>query len=236
MKTFALIVLFATFGLRDPAFLCTPLQSFPDVPLGPTLVQQKTGSITDKTITFNFDAPVTASNAVIVCISYLNTTSVTAIDNGGTASLVQQVVASGTGVATAIWSATNVTGGATDVNITLLDTTDVVVNMSEWSGLSNAGAEAVNNDAAVLSSTVATGSVTPASTRNLIIAVGAWTADDYSSGPTNSFTRMTQVGSGATTFQESAYRIQTSATARSTGWGLSAGVNWAAAIAAFGAP
>ncbi len=68
-----------------------------------------------------------------------------------------------------------------------------------------------------------------------MVAIGAWTANDYSSGPTNSFTRLTQTGGGAV-FQESAYLIQAAVTAKSTGWSLTAGINWAADIFVFGAP
>lgn len=209
--------------------------AFPVTPSGPTLVQQKTGSITDKTFQFDFDTNVTAGNAIIICISYLNTQTVSSISLGDNA-LAQEVLSDGTGIATAIWVLTNAVNTGTTVIFSMSDTTDVVINMSEWSGLNDTGAEDVNSGVGVLSSTVSTGSVTPVSTNNLVIGAGAWTADDYSTGPTNSFTRMTQVGSGATTFQESAYRIQTTATARSTGWGLTAGVNWAACAAVFGAP
>lgn len=201
-------------------------------PSGPVLVQQKTGSGTDKIFVFNFDAPVTTGNLVVVCVSYLNTQSVTDVDSNSD-NTVQQTASNGTGIASEIRSVIAVSAG-TEVHVSTTDTTDLVVNISEWSGISSATAEAVNNGTGVLSATVATGSVTPGSTRNLIIGVGAWTADDYQSGPTNGFTRMIQVGQGATTFQESAYIIQSSATAKSTGWTLSAGVNWAAAIAAFG--
>ncbi len=108
-------------------------------------------------------------------------------------------------------------------------------NFSEWSGLSNAAPSATNSDFGLANPTVTTGSVVPTTANNLVIGAGAWTANDYSTGPTNSFTRMTQTG-GGTAWQEAAYLIQSSATSQSTGWGLSAGINWASAIAVFGAP
>lgn len=201
---------------------------------GPTLVQQKTASVTDSAITVTFDNATVNRNAVVVCISYLNTQTVAAMDFGGD-DVSQQVLSDGTGVATAIWIVPHPHNGS-DLHITMSGSTDVVVNMSEWNGLNSAEAEAINSASAVLSASVSTDPVTPNSTNNLIIAVGAWTADDYSSGPINSFVRMTPVGSGATTFQESAYKIQTTAAAADTRWTLSAGINWASVMAAFGAP
>lgn len=201
-------------------------------PVGPQLVQQKTGGDSGvKNFSFSFDAPVTAGNIIVVCVSYLNTTSLTTIDQNGD-QLTQQTMSMGTGIATEIWTSIAL-ATSPDINAHTGDITDLIVNISEWSGISSATAEAVNSGTGVLSATVATGSVTPVATSNLIIGAGGWTANDYLSGPTNSFTRMTQVGQGATTFQESAYIIQSTTTTKSTGWSLTAGINWAAAIATF---
>ncbi len=105
----------------------------------------------------------------------------------------------------------------------------------EFSSLTNAAPESNNTNTGVSSSTVTTNSVTPASANNLVLAVGGWTANDYQTGPTNSFIRLTPKANGTVDI-EGAYLIQSSATANSTGWGLTAAINWAAGIAVFGAP
>ncbi len=139
------------------------------------------------------------------------------------------------GARTEIWYIHNIAANQTGVTIDTDNEITMVLNASEWSGLNNAVPEATNTNTATASTTVTTNSVTPSSAANLIIGMGGWTANDYSSGPTNSFNRMTQTGVGAI-FQESGYLIQSSATANSTGWTLTAGINWAASIAAFGGP
>lgn len=202
-------------------------------PVGPQLVQQKTGGDSGvKNFLFSFDAPVQSNNLVVVCVSYLNTTILNSVGLN-IDGLSSQIAANGTGIATEIWSVITTMAAQLDVALTTANGTDLVVNMSEWSGVSTAIAEAVNTGTGVLSATVATSSVTPVAASNLIIGAGGWTANDYLSGPTNGFTRMTQVGQGATTFQESGYIIQLAATTKSIGWSLTAGINWAAVIAEF---
>lgn len=202
----------------------------------PALVQQIAtgGSDAGDSVAVNLTAPSVAGNALIVCISHVSTTSINSVTTIGSVPLAQAVIKSGTGIVTEIWIATNV---ASDDGVTVSATAtgQLQINLSEWSGLNSAGAEATNTNSGVASTAVTTNSVTPVSTHNLVIASGGWTANNYSSGPTNSFTRMTPIG-GATSFQESAYLIQTAATSKSTGWTLSAGINWAAAVAVFGAP
>lgn len=212
---------------------------------GPTLVQQKTSSVATTSNTITLDTPYTAGNALIVCVSYSNATAglgpnaITAIATSpdGEDNLTQSSSGQGTSIATDVWYFTNLTANADTqaIIVTQDGTTRMSVNVSEWHGLTDAPPDDENTNSALASSTVTTNSVTPVSAHNLVIAAGGWVLNDYSSGPTNSFTRMTSVGAG-TTWQESAYLIQTSTTAKSTGWSLSAGINWAAAIAVFGAP
>jgi len=57
--------------------------------------------------------------------------------------------------------------------------------------------------------------------------------NSYLSGPTGGFTALTATG-GTGAFQQGGYLIQSSATAKSTGWTLTGVDNWAAAIAVFG--
>lgn len=203
----------------------------PRVSSGPTLVQQKIGGGTDKIFTFSFDAPVTPGNLVVMCVSYVNTFAVTSVDSNSDTAL-QQSLANGTGSASEIWSVMAVSAG-TDVHVNTADTTDLVINMSEWRGISSATAEAVNNNIGN-GATVTTLSVTPVSAQNLIVASGVWDLDVYLSGPTNGFSALLKVGVNSDVFQESAYLLQSSATSKSTGWGLSATRDWAAAVAAFG--
>lgn len=204
----------------------------------PVLVQQATGFVDpgDTFTPITFSAQTIAGTAIIVCLSHPATTTVNAVLDSDAVNFTQVALRTGSGVTTEIWALPNGLGGTAGVFIDSSGTVgEIWANLTEWSGLNNAGAEATNTNSGLASSTVTTNSVTPASTRNLVIAVGGWTANDYVSGPTNSFTRMTPIG-GTGTFQESAYLIQSSATARSTGWTLSAGINWAAAIAVFGGP
>lgn len=199
---------------------------------GPTLIQQKAETDIRGTLTVSLDAPVTPGNLVVVCVSYVPTAnSVTDVNDGDV--FIHQVQSRGTGIGADIWTTID-TAGATDIDIT--QTSGVLrlsANVSEWSAVASGTAENGNDATGVASTTVTTGSVTPLSAKNLVIAVGGWTADDYSSGPTNSFTRMTPAGGGAI-WQEAAYKIQSSAIAKSTGWTLTAGINWAAGVAVFG--
>lgn len=187
-------------------------------------------------ITATFGAPTTVGNVIIACVDYSDSDPVTNVDSPIDA-LIQQTESTGTGIATAIWSVV-VSGAETNHKIYKAgDILRATVWFSEWSGLTESvsDADAVNGNTGLASSTVTTNSVTPLSANNLIIACGGWTADDYSTGPTNSFTRATAAGGGSV-WLESAYKLQTSATAASTGWTLTAGINWATAIASFGAP
>lgn len=196
------------------------------------LVQQKgktqsaTASLSD-----TFASPLTAGNSVIAIHSN---------DQGGagTVKVGAESLSLGreqaVGVQIWLYYIHNITGGETGWSIGIDDPGRMTATFLEFSGLLNQAPESVNSNSGTLSSTVTTGSVTPSSAANLIIAGGAWTANDYSTGPTNGFTRDTAVGGGVR-YIESAHLIQSSATAQSTGWGLTLGINWAAVIAAFGA-
>lgn len=137
-----------------------------------------------------------------------------------------------------IWHGHNSSGSGTAVTVTASGrgSTSCSANISEWSGLTNANAEATNSNASGGNATVTTNSVTNISANALIIAGSSWLANDYSSGPTNSFTRMTNSDNGGVTFHEAAYQIENSIASYSTGWTLTAGLAWTAVIAVFGAP
>lgn len=226
MKTFLLILLFGTAAQAAP-----------------TLVQQlaETRDSGSLTITVDLPSPISVGNTLIVCFSgetpappatpivYLH------VGEGGPEipfSLATERDVSGAYVA--IFYLHNVPfDGLIRITATAIDEGRKSANVSEWSGLVNAEPEATGTSTATASDTVTTPSVTPRSEPSLVIAVGGWTADNYSTGPTNSFTRMTQSG-GDAAWLESAYQVETDGAARTTGWGLTAGINWASAIAVFG--
>lgn len=210
-------------------------------PSEPAVVQQKTATAADGSagVTATFDTPLTADNSVIACISYVNTggpslSPVSLVGGlGGTLNL--EVLSSGAGVDVAILALTGtgaVGGGETALTFSLDLARRASVVVFEVSGLASGSAESILDNTGLASDTVTIGPVTPVSTKNLVVAMGGWTANNYQSGPTDGFTRLTPTGGGAA-FQEAAYLAQSGATAKSTGWTITA-ANWAACIAVFG--
>lgn len=201
-------------------------------------VQQKAGGNAAGGGPLSFNATATAGNSIVVfTIAAISDSPLTiSLIPGGQSltSAVRKAVAATPPIQ--IWYIHNIPSGVTGVEV---DSLDIGVNafwtQVEFKPLTNAAPEATNTNSALASSTVTTGSATPASATNLVVAMGGWTANNYSSGPTNSFTRLTPSG-GSGTFEEAAYLSQSSATAQSTGWTLTAGINWAGAIAVFGMP
>jgi len=181
----------------------------------------------------------TAGDSIIAFISYnaaLEGGGLSiAFVGGGGGFLTCGTAVAGTAITNNICHKHNIPAGVTSVTFDSGNEVRLNVSVITISGLNNAMPDATNSNTGLASSTVTTNSVTPATASNLVVAIGAWTANDYSSGPTNSFTRLTQTGGGAV-FQESAYLIQAAVTAKSTGWSLTAGINWAADIFVFGAP
>ena len=197
---------------------------------GTAFVQQK-AAIGNATL----DAGTISGNSLVATLMAGAGGTITAVSGGGT--WVKDVaVVTGIGE-TSIWHVHNATPGTTAITTTVSGRGIIgLINVQEWSGLTNAGAEATNSNSNAGSNTVTTNSVTPASTNSLVIANGTWLLNDYASGPINSFARLTPIDNGlGSQFMESAYQTETSAAARSTGYGLTAGIAWAAAIAAFGA-
>lgn len=183
-----------------------------------------------------WDLTLTAGNSTIIIISFTDAVSSSsgALNSGGAESLTRAYTSTISGNVTEVWYVHNVAGGETSATITLSGSSRYTINALEFSGLKNAGPEATNTNSALANSTVTTNSVTPSSAHNLIVASGAWSVNDYSSGPTSSFTRLT-ASTNLNVAQEGAYLIQSSASSQSTGWSLTAGINWCAGIAAFGA-
>lgn len=201
----------------------------------PALVQQ--AAITDSAGDAFGLAPVNfmTGNSIIAIVSHPSTETTDGVSLGPDTAILGPS-ATVAGIKVEIWYVHNGAGGSRSFEaLTVSGSGRISINASEWSGLANAAPEGTNTNTGLLSSTVTTGSATPVSAANLVVGAGAWTANDYSSGPTNSFTRLTQTGGGLA-WQEGAYLIQAAATVNSTGWALTAGINWAAVIAVFGAP
>lgn len=208
-------------------------------PSGSQLVQQKTATAADGSagVTATFDVPLTAGNSVIAFVSEIDgvgTDGGPVLVGGGAESLDLDISSSTTGAQVYIFHVHDIAGGETAITV-FADGLPVRLSICaiEVSGLANSVAEDTDIASALASATVTTPSVTPTSTNNLVVAVGGWTSNNYSTGPTNGFTRLTPTGGGAA-WQEAAYIIQAAATAKSTGWGLTVGINWASAVCAFG--
>lgn len=203
------------------------------------MVQQKTGTAATGNLTITLDAPITPGNTLLACVAYNGTDSisgVTTIENINSFSL--QVGDTRAAIGTDIWQLDVSHNTSADSGIVIAQAaglTRVAANIQEWTGLNDALKETNNSSDSVAGSTVSPGSVAPVSTNNLTLACGGWVANDYSSGPTNSYVRLTPAGSGSI-YLESAYLYQTSASSTSTSWTLTTGINWAAVTATFGAP
>lgn len=210
-------------------------------PSGPQLVQQKTGTIVGDTLTITMDAPFTAGNTLFVCVSYAGTSSISSmatapgVQSGGN----QDNTDVRSAIGNDIWFFAG-TGDGTETGVTIVQVsalTRMSVWVGEFSGITpGIGHEdATSADATASSSVAFTRQINPVSANNLILASFGMVANDYSSGPTDGFTRATAVGGGVV-YQEVAYKFQTSADAASTTWTLTAGINWASTISAFGGP
>lgn len=198
---------------------------------GIALVQQAAGTSATGMLTITSGSVPTDSNALILCLSYLSTDSLDGDPSIGGNAATLAASSTVAGVTTDIWYALGIIGGDPTTQAATVGGTRLSGSLSEWSGLANEIPVRTTNGA-VASTTVDTIAVTPGAASNLVIAIGGWTANNYSSGPTNSFIRMTQTGGGAA-WQEEAYKIQSAATDASTGWTLTLPINWTTVIAAF---
>lgn len=207
----------------------------------PAFVQQTTCTNTSPSAATlcTFSGNITPGNSIIVVLGHLSTRTISSISTAtDLVAFTQCTTVQGTGIGVDIWNLHNYTG--TTENQILIQSSAgaarTVANVSEWSGLSDSPCQSSNTNSGLLDANPATNSATPSSANNVAFGVGAWTADDYMSGPTNSYTRLTPAAATVTTAMEGAYLIQSSVLATSTGWTLSMGLNWATAIAVFGAP
>lgn len=206
-------------------------------PSGPALAQEFTvasnTSNASKTVTPT--TPPTVGNSLILCIEISGANTVTGITGGGCtwAVALQFSVDS---ITTEIWYGHANDGSSGTITVTLTGASRTSIDLTEWSGLKNAGPEGVQGGmaSAGVTATVATGSVTPVSAKSVTMAAGGWTANGYLSGPINGYTRLTPVSS-TLTFLETAYLVKTSAAATSTGWTLTSSLEWGTVLATFGA-
>lgn len=209
-------------------------------PSGPQLVQQKTGTIVGATLTITMDAPLTPGNALFVCVSYAQSSSISSMTTqpGILGTGTQDTESDRVAIANAIWYF-DTTGDGSENGLEIKQAsalTRMSVWVGEFSGITpGAASEGKISSSSVASSSVSTQSTSASSANNLAIASFGMVANDYSSGPTDGFTRATPIGGGSV-YQEVAYKIQSSAVVVSTTWTLTAGINWASCISAFGGP
>lgn len=184
-----------------------------------------------------FDDALTPGESVIVIISYPSTATVTVsptMVGGGAAVLTQGPVSSAGGLKIEQWYMEQTDfGGETGVTYTLNSAVRANIHASVWDYLLYAAPEATGTGSAAASAAITTASITPVSLSNLVIEAAAFAANDYASGPTNDFIRLTPIGGGAV-WQEVAYKIQSRAIAQSTVYALTAAVNSVSIIGAYG--
>lgn len=200
-------------------------------------IQEVIGSIAVAAASYTIalaQAPAIGSS-LILCAENPGTAIISV--SGGGVTWANAISLSGTGVRIEIWFGHNSdgTGGNITINYPVKGPSTGSGNVTEWRGLNNAAPDATNSNSALADATPNTGSAASAFANSLLIATGVWSPDDYSSGPTNGFSRRTSFNDSIE-FAEAASRIVSSTGTYSTGWSLTAGVNWAAAIAIFGAP
>jgi hypothetical protein len=204
-----------------------------------SLVQQQTIAVggTVATGANVFSAATTPGNIVVYSIG-----------GGDVAALVSAATFDGVALSvlkeintqrlSAIYAMLNV-GAATAISVTLSPTPGLSwsIHAAEysWSGGATSGhtldtANAVSNSGN--STTPATGNMTPTSGRDALLLAASRIGGNYSSGPTDSFTRLT----APSTREEAAYlSVASTSGAYSTTWTAASG-GWAAVLGAILAP
>lgn len=193
-----------------------------------SLVQQASGAWSSgPTFVVTLGSSPSGSNILVLCCGGDPKSNTISSISGGTWT---KIASSGTDEEVEIWIGTS--PSSTTITLTLSGTPNSkYANVQEWSGLSSTTDGSTTNFSAV-SNNPATGNISTTNTNDVLIAVSffAGTSPTLSSGPTNSFTSLSNPSSGA--FQ-AAYRIVNSTGTYSTDWtygGLSFG--WDAAMIA----
>lgn len=213
--------------------------AYPPSPVsGITFVQQKVKTQADGSASVSavFTTLITAGNSVLVQIAF-DPSKATFVNpptmNGGGAGVLTQGILNE--AANNIWIYNyyiHGLSGETGVTFQLDTAVPVAVNASEWYGLAAAGPEDTDTETGAPDN-LAFANVTPISLNNLCIASYATVGNNYASGPTNSWVRMTPANV-AGIFLETAYKIQTSAAPADTSWGLNDTVDWSSIGCIFG--
>lgn len=194
-----------------------------------TLPALRQSGAVSNTNTLSFGAGPLLNNVIILALNESAGVTVTAITGFGVTTFVK-AISSSVNRDVEIWYGTVTTSGITTGTITtsngsvsngsLLEATGVATS----SPIDNSQAFASNGTSA----TNATASVTLTNCRDLIIASTRSAAATLSSGPTNSFTELTDGTAG-----HSAYLIPNALGTYSTGWIQTTSVVYDAVIAAF---
>lgn len=198
----------------------------------PVLVQQKGATATSVTL----DASPTSGNSLILIATGKANNTPSAVSGGGVTWTA--AVTNTTNRTVSIWYGHSSTGASATVTVTYPSGigNNPLIHVTEWSGLANAGPQSTNTNNGAAVSTFTTNSVTPTDAVGVSLAGICWQSsiNPYSTGPTNSYTRLTQV-SGSATLEE-AYLITASTASTSTGVTISGGTdNYGAAIVYFAA-
>lgn len=202
-------------------------------------VQQAVGTTADgRDTNATLSSAAGANVTIIACISYLDTATVTVPPafNAVTMTQVVGALSTTTGVTTDIYYLHGVTGG-TELHYELDLIVRASVNVSEWTGIANAVEQDVSTGRGTSTSmSIVPATQDPTSVSNLVVGIGAYSnaTSAYSSGPSNSFTRLTTTG-GASVFQEAGYLIRTTDHSAVTSVvTLGSSLTWAGCSASFG--
>lgn len=190
-------------------------------------------------LTVNFPTPLLAGSSVIAFISTTDGALVSwgtpLLIGGGAANLSLSEDTGLTAPLASIWKKTNVAGGETGISMDIDAAVRLSLQVIEVRSLIDAVAESTKSYSGNTSEPgIDMDSMIPTSAANLLVQMGAWTSDEYLSGPSVGWTRIgTGVGGGAV-WQEAAYMIQSVNDAGRTIWELSQSDDVAVAGAAFG--
>jgi len=185
---------------------------------------------------------VTSGDALILSLGWQQQTGGGTLqsvsdDNGGTWQSTT-LQANGAAAAIQIWYCVNHPGGPTNVVATYsANVGGAAADLSEWSGIAAAVPLDASAGATGSSTTPSTGIVMTSNPVDLVIGAAAQQNKlTISSGPTNSFTALTDAvttGSSGNVNTMSGYQIENAFGSYSTGWTMSGTNKWAGSIVAF---
>jgi len=182
------------------------------------LRQQKVGTTADASggLVVNFDATATIGNIIVACISFVDgaafgLTPPTLNAEGPLNDTGAVGVVTATLTTLIYWMPPLAAPGNDSITFTLDLPVRASMHISEWSVSVPWQSDDISNADTQNSSAlgVVPATLDPPTAPNLVIGIGAYVSadNDYSSGPSNGFTRLTPTG-GAAIFQECAYLIR----------------------------